>query len=55
MTALNTGDPKALEICKALAVGKDKPQPGSITYGKQGQIDARMFSTLYAVAGGEKS
>ncbi len=49
MTALHTGDPKALEICRALAVGKDKPQPGSITYGKQHQIDARRFATLFAV------
>ena len=49
MTALHTGDPKALEICRALAVGKDKPQPGSITYGKQNQIDARQFATLFAV------
>ena len=49
MTALHTGDPKALEICRALAIGKDKPQSGSITYGKQGQIDARQFSTLFAV------
>ena len=49
MTALHTGDPKALEICKALAAGKDVPQPGSITYGKQKQIDTRQFSTLFAV------
>jgi hypothetical protein len=49
MTALHTGDPKALEICKALAIGKEIKQPGSITYGKQGEIDARMFSTLFAV------
>ena len=49
MTALHTGDPKALEICRALAIGKDKAQPGSITYGKQGQIDARQFATLFAV------
>ena len=49
MTALHTRDPKILEICKALAVGKDKPQPGSVTYGKQRQISPRMFSTLFAV------
>jgi hypothetical protein len=49
MTALHTGDPQALEICRALAIGKDKPQPGSVTYGKQGQIDAKQFSTLFAV------
>ncbi|MHC4916079.1 MAG: hypothetical protein ACYTGB_11380, partial [Planctomycetota bacterium] len=49
MTALHTGDPKMLEICKALAAGKEKAQPGSVTYGKQKQIDARQFSTLFAV------
>ena len=49
MTALHTRDPKMLAICKALAVGKDKPQPGSITYGKQGRITPRTFSTLFAV------
>ena len=49
MTALHTGDAKALEICKALAIGKEKTQPGSITYGKQSQIDARQFATLFAV------
>ena len=49
MTALHTGDPKALEICKSLAVGKDKPMPGSITYGKQTPIDPSYFSTLFAV------
>ena len=35
MTALNTGDPKALEICRSLAVGKEK--------------DGKSFSTLFAV------
>jgi hypothetical protein len=51
MTALHSGDPKMLEICKALAVGKDKPQPGSINAhsGKQSRISPRQFSTLFAV------
>jgi hypothetical protein len=35
MTALHTGDPKALEICKSLAEGKEKK--------------AKTFSSLYAV------
>ena len=34
-TALNTGDAKALEICKSFAVGKEK--------------DSKTFSTLFAV------
>jgi len=49
MTALHTGDPQALEICKTLAEGKDKPMPGSITYGKQTPIDPSYFSSLFAV------
>jgi hypothetical protein len=49
MTALHTGDPKALEICRSLAVGKEDPWAGSVTYGKQSQKDARQFSTLFAV------
>jgi hypothetical protein len=35
MTALHTGDPKALEICRSLAVGKEK--------------NAKTFSALFAV------
>jgi len=49
MTALHTGDPKALDICKSLAQGKDKPMPGSVTYGKQSKLDPSYFSTLFAV------
>jgi hypothetical protein len=49
MTALDTGDPKALEICKSLAEGKEKPRAGSLTYGKQSPTDASYFSTLFAV------
>jgi hypothetical protein len=49
MTALHTGDPKALDICKSLAEGKEKPSAGSVTYGRQSRIDARQFSALFAV------
>ncbi len=49
MTALHTADPKALEICKALAEGKDKPMPGSVTYGRQSPLSPGYFSTLFAV------
>ncbi|MCX7589994.1 MAG: hypothetical protein N2255_00030, partial [Kiritimatiellae bacterium] len=49
MTALHTGDAKAIEICRWLAEGKEKPWAGSITYGKQSPKDARQFSTLFAV------
>jgi hypothetical protein len=49
MTALHTGDPKALDICTSLAVGKEKPWAGSITYGRQTPQDAKLFSTLFAV------
>jgi len=49
MIALATGDPKAIEICKSLAEGKEKPSAGSITYGKQTPTDAKYFSTLFAV------
>ncbi len=48
-TCLHTGDPQALEICKSLAVDKEKPWAGSITYGKQSPKDARTFATLFAV------
>ncbi len=49
MTALHTGDPQALEICRSLAVDKEKPWAGSITYSRQSPKDARYFSTLLAV------
>ena len=49
MTALHTGDAKALEICKELAKGKSEPWAGSITYGKQQAKDASQFSALFAV------
>ena len=44
MTALHTGDPKALEICRALASDKEKDHPGDF---------ATLLGALYQLTGEE--